>query len=82
MGKADMGRGRAPPVADHRRSIGRQHVKLGKAERTETHDRAIARKQELPVRQGVLIMISFCAACGLLFMYLSWVLQDDEDLPA
>ena len=78
MGKRDT-QSKSPPVADYRKNTGRHHVKLGKVERDQTHERAIARKQEFPVRKMVLLFISFCAACGLLFMYLQYVLADDDE---
>ena len=80
MGKAEVrGRGNAPPISDFRHKTGRHQAKLGKVERTETQAKAIARKQEFPWQKFMLAMISFSAACTLLYMYLAWVLEDDED---
>lgn len=80
MGKAStMGRNQ-PPISDFRHKTGRHHVKLGKAERTETQAKALAKKQEFPVRKLMLVLVSFCAFCGSLFMYLNYVLADEDDL--
>ena len=68
-----------PPVVDQRRKIGNFKRKLDKKESTEVHNKAVARKQELPVRKFVLGGISFAAACTLLYLYLRWVLEDDEE---
>jgi hypothetical protein len=73
------GEARAPPVQEQRRKIGQFKRKLDKKETTEVHNKAVARKQELPVRKLVLGGISFAAACTLLYMYLSWILLDEED---
>lgn len=78
MGKADA-RSRAPPIDSFRNKIGKQQAKLGKAERTETQNKAIARKQEFPWQKLVLAMISFSSFCALLYLYLTYVLADDEE---
>lgn len=80
MGKSELrGRGNGPPISDYRHKTGRHQAKLGKPERTETHNKALARRQEFPWRKLVLAMISFSAFCGLLYMYLTYVLADDEE---
>ncbi len=80
MGKAEVrGRGSGPPIADYRTKTGRHQAKIGKVERTETANKAIARKQAFPWQKLVLIMISFSAFCGLLYMYLMYVLSEDEE---
>ena len=80
MGKQDSRAGaRAPPIADFRQKTGRHHQKLGKQERTETQTKAIARKQEFPIKQLLLGMLAFGAACALLFAYLSYVLAEEEE---
>ena len=77
MGKADS-RARAPPVADYRKQTGRHQAKLGKAERTETHARAVQKKQEIDVRTPLLFMVIFGTVSALLYLYLAYVLEDDE----
>ena len=81
MGKsASRGRSYDPPIQDFRKRTGNHGAKLGKTERTETHNKAIAKKQDFPLKQVLLGLTSFGAACALLFIYLSWLLADDEDL--
>ena len=82
MGKANAGRAREPPISDFRQKTGRHQMKLGKQERTETQTKAIARKQQLPVKQILLAMLAFGGICALLYLYLSYVLDDDEELEA
>lgn len=80
MGKAEVrGRGGGPPIADFRTKVGRFNAKVGKVERTEIVNKAIAKKQAFPWQNLVLIMISFSSFCGLLYMYLMYVLSEDED---
>jgi len=82
----DGGRGRSydPPVQDFRKKTGRFNAKVGKTERTETVNRAVARKQDFPVRQVLLSMAIFGAVSAILYAYLSYVLADDDldDEPA
>jgi len=59
--------------------VGRFNAKVGKVERTEIVNKAIAKKQEFPWQKLVLIMISFSSFCGLLYMYLMYVLSEDEE---
>ena len=54
-------------------------MKLGKAERTEIAAKAVARRQEFPMYKLLLVMVSFSAACGLVYMYLNYVLSNDDD---
>ena len=72
------------PVQRERKVVGRFNAKVGRDERTQTANRAIARKQELPLREVVLSLISFAAFCALLYLYLSHVTLDelDEELAA
>ena len=78
MGKADKGRNFTPPAQDLRKNVGRFNAKVGKKELKETEAQAIAKKQEpFDVRPIFLYISIFGAACGLLFMYLQWVLEDD-----
>ena len=79
MGKAGGGRSYDPPAQNFRKKTGNFNAKVGKAERTETHNKAIERKQELPVRKIVLSLMIFGAACAILYAYLMYVLADDDD---
>ena len=47
--------------------------------RGQTHERAIARKQEFPVHKILLSLAIFGASCALLYAYLSYVLADDDE---
>ena len=82
MGRSGGGSGRSyePPAADYRKKVGNFNKKVGKAERAETHERAIARKQEIfPAKKVLLSLIIFGAVCGLLYIYLQYVLAEDDD---
>ena len=81
MAKGGGGRSesRAPPVQDLRRKVGQFKQKLDKKESTEVHNKAIARKQSIPYRSFVLGGISVAAACTLLYFYLTWVLEADDE---
>jgi hypothetical protein len=81
MAKGGGGRSdsRAPPVQDQRRKVGQFKQKLDKKESTEVHNKAVARKQSIPVRSFVLGGISVAAACTLLYFYLTWVLEADDE---
>ena len=72
------------PVQRERKVVGRFNAKVGRDERTQTANRAIARKQELPLREVVLTLILFAAFCALLYLCLSHVTLDelDEELAA
>ena len=57
MGGGNAARAKAPPIADFRKQTGRHQAKLGKTERSETHSRAIARKQEFfPIKKLLLTL--------------------------
>ena len=80
MGKGDKGRSFTPPAQDMRKNVGRFNAKVGKKELKETETQAIMKKQEpLDVRPIFLGIAIFGAACGLLFVYLLWVLAEDEE---
>ena len=70
---------RAPPAQEQRRKVGQFKRKLDKKESTDVHNKAVARKQSLPVRSLVLGGISVAAACTLVYFYLTWVLDADDD---
>jgi hypothetical protein len=79
MGKsASRGRAYDPPIQDFRKKTGNFHRSVGKTERTETANKAIARKQEFPIKQIILGLTAFGAACALLYIYLTWLLADDD----
>ena len=80
MGKGDKGRSFTPPAQDMRKNVGRCNAKVGRKELKETEAQAIAKKQEpLDVRPILLYIARFGAACALLFVYLQWVLLEDEE---
>ena len=80
MGKGDKGRSFTPPAQDMRKNVGRFNAKVGRKELKETEAQAIAKKQEpLDVRPILLYIAIFGAACALLFVYLQWVLLEDEE---
>ena len=68
-----------PPAQDQRRKVGKFKQKLDKKESTDVHNKAIARKQSIPFRSLVLGGISVAAACTLLYFYLTWVLEADDE---
>ena len=81
MGRDASSRGRMkePPVHDYRRKTGNHHQKIGRVERSDMQAKAIARRQELPVRNAVLVLISFAAFCSLLYIYLKHIVEEEED---
>ena len=80
MAKGGGQSGRAPPPAqEQRRKVGQFKQKIDKKESTEVHNKAIARKQSIPVGSFVLAGISIAAACTLLYFYLTWVLEGDDE---
>ena len=71
---------RSPPVADYRHKTGKFQAKQGRAERTETAARAVARKQEpLPMRKVLLWLCVFGLFSGALYLYLAYVLADEDE---
>ena len=69
-----------PKGDEFRRSIGRQHQKVGKKENDEVLKQAVAKKQEdLPYAKVLLGLTIFGAVCGLLSAYLQWILLEDEE---
>jgi len=44
------------------------------------HDRAIAKRQPLPWQQIGLVSVSFVSFCTLLYLYLNYLAEDDDDL--
>ena len=40
---------------------------------------ATAHRQEMPIKQIILGMVIFCATCALLYGYLNYILEDEED---
>lgn len=70
---------KAPPIADHRKSTGRFQAKVGKTERAETHQRAVARKQDLPLKKIFGGLAAFGIFCAALYAYLAYVVADDEE---
>ena len=80
MARADArGNTKAPPIQNHRRSTGQFQAKVGKTERAETVTRAVARKQELPLRKIFTGLALFGAFCAVLYAYLAYVVADDDD---
>ena len=81
MAREMRGRAKAPPIADYRNKTGNFQRKAGRSERREVENRAIARKQEagLPVRKIALWMTIFGILCAILYLYLAYVVADDED---
>ena len=80
MPKGGGSRGEKPPPAqDQRRKVGQFKRKIDKKESTDVHNKAIARKQSIPFRSLVLGGISVAAACTLLYFYLTWVLEADDE---
>ena len=67
-----------PPVADYRRKTGQFTVKKKLVEQKEIQKTAVAKKQALPIKEAVLALVWFGAVCFLLYMYLNYVLADDE----
>ena len=79
MGKAGGGRAYDPPVQDFRKKTGRFNAKVGKKENKATENMAIAKKQEFPWQQVTLSMVIFGVVCAMLYTYLNYVLNDDDD---
>ena len=77
MARADA-RG-PPPAQKQRREVGQFKRKVDKKESTAIHNQAVARKQELPVRKFVLVSIIVAATCTLLYLYLGWVIAEDDE---
>ena len=79
MARDARGGARAPPIQDHRKSMGRFHAKVGRTERAETVTRAVARKQDLPLRKIFGGLAAFGLFCAALYAYLAYVVAEDED---
>ena len=80
MGKANAGRGGTPPPQNFRQKVGQHKAKLDRKEKKETHNMAVARKQEpVPVQKVLLWLGLFGAVCACLYAYLNFVLADEED---
>ena len=76
---ASRGANREPPAQTFRKTTGQHHGKVGRAERTQTHTRAVARKQTFPIKE---VLIGFCCFAALsvaLYFYLDFVLNDEDD---
>ena len=82
MGKNSSGRSYEPPAADFRRKTGRHHAKVGKAELKDTESRAVARRQDTELTKVLIGLIVFAIFSCLLYLYLSYVALDDDDLDA
>mmetsp|Transcript_15777 Transcript_15777/g.34244 ORF Transcript_15777/g.34244 Transcript_15777/m.34244 type:complete len:91 (-) Transcript_15777:307-579(-) len=80
-------RGPSAPVRDlkhsqrFRQEQGQHHAKLGRTENRETHVRAVARKQPFPTKMVVVTLVVFAAVSSALYMYLTYVVEEDDDLP-
>lgn len=81
MGRnSGSGMGFKEPMAQKfRKDTGRHHAHVQRRAVQDVHERAIARKQTFPWRQMILISISFMSFCTMLFMYLKFLADDDED---
>lgn len=77
--RASRGAHREPPAQAFRKNTGQHHGKIGRQERTQTHTRAVARKQNFPVKEVFVGFICFAAVCIALYFYLDLVLNDEED---
>ena len=68
-----------PPAQKQRREVGQFKRKVDKKESTAIHNQAVARRQEVPIRKFVLVSIIVAASCTLLYLYLGWVVAEDDD---
>ena len=67
-------------MADYRHKTGRSQAKQGKTERSDTANRAIARKQEdWQVTRILLWLAVFGLFSAALYIYLAYVVADDDD---
>jgi hypothetical protein len=81
MGRASgSGSGlREPTAQKFRKDTGRHHSAVQRRAVQDVHERAIARRQPWPWRQLILASISFTSSCTLLYLYLNYLAQDDDD---
>mmetsp|Transcript_35186 Transcript_35186/g.113471 ORF Transcript_35186/g.113471 Transcript_35186/m.113471 type:complete len:84 (+) Transcript_35186:148-399(+) len=61
-------------------NIGKHHAHTQRKSVQEMHDRAIAKRQPLPWQQIGLVSVSFVSFCTLLYLYLNYLAEDDDDL--
>ena len=60
--------------------VGKHHAHTQRKSVQEMHDRAIAKRQPLPWQQIGLVSVSFMSFCTLLYLYLNYLAEDDDDL--
>ena len=80
MGKRGNGSNTfTPPPQDFRKNVGRFNAKVGKAERTETQAKSLAKKQgPLPIKPILLYMSIFGIISAILYIILNWILAEDD----
>ena len=78
MARGAKGQVNAPPVADYRRKVGRQHEKAGKKETAELQSKALARRNDPEFLKLLIGLLGFGIFCCLLYLYLQYVADDDE----
>ena len=81
-GARHQGINRAPklPTNHFVHKTGSHQRKTGKAERTETASKAIARKQTVPYTKIFAWLAIFALGSAALYLYLNFVVSGDDDL--